>query len=175
MPEVKVTKQDGGALTRRPEAYFPAFPFGLFGANPFGLMKRFTEEMDRAFSNFGTSFGTSLGSGPEIDLWAPPLEVKHKGGDFIVTVELPGIPKEDVKVEVIEDALVVEGEKKMVKEKKEEGFFRTERSYGKFYRSIPLPKGAKTDQIKAELNNGVLEVVIPVPEMKAALRNIPIH
>lgn len=171
MPEVKVTKENGGALTRRPEAYFPAFPFGVFGANPFGLMKRFTEEMDRVFSHFGTT----LGAAPEIELWAPPLEVKHYGGDFVVTVELPGIPKEDVKVEVIEDALVIEGEKKMVKEKKEEGFFRTERSYGKFYRSIPLPKGAKADQIKAELNYGILEVMIPVPEMKTALRNIPIH
>jgi len=167
MPEVKVTKENGGVLTRRPEAYFPTLPFNLFTANPFGIMKRLTEEMDRTFANFGAA--------PEIDLWAPPLEVKHKDGNFIVTVELPGIPKEDVKVEVIEEALVIEGEKKMLKEKKEEGFFRTERSYGKFYRSIPLPKGAKADQIKAELNNGVLEVVIPVPEMKPALRNIPIH
>ena len=61
-----------------------------------------------------------------------------------------------------------------VKEKKEEGFFRTERSYGKFYRSIPLPKGAKPESIKAELTNGILEVVIPVPEVKPALRHIPI-
>jgi len=166
MPEVKVTKENGGALTR-PEVYFPTFPFGLFGANPFGLMKRFTEEMDRTFGNFVAP--------PEFELWAPPLEVKHKEGNFIVTCELPGIPKEEIKVEVIEDALVIEGEKKVVKEKKEEGFFRSERSYGKFYRSIPLPKGAKADLIKAELTNGVLEVVIPVPEVKPALRNIPIH
>jgi HSP20 family protein len=130
-------------------------------------MKRFTEEMDRTFANFTTP--------AEYDLWAPPLEVKHKNGNLIVTVELPGIPKEEVKVEVIEEALVIEGEKKLMKEKKEEGFFRTERSYGKFYRSIPLPKGAKADMIKAELTNGVLEVVIPVPEVKPALRNIPIH
>jgi HSP20 family protein len=166
MPEVNVTKENGGVLTR-PEKYFPTFPFGLFGANPFGLMKRFTEEMDRTFANFGAQ--------PEFDLWAPPLEVTHKEGNFIVTVELPGIPKEEVKVEVIDEALVIEGEKKWMKEKKEEGFFRTERSYGKFYRSIPLPKGAKADQIKAELTNGILEVVIPVPDVKPALRNIPIR
>jgi HSP20 family protein len=158
-------KEYGGVLTR-PEAYFPTLPFGLFGANPFSLMKRFTEEMDRTFANFVT---------PEFELWAPPLEVKHKDGNFVVTVELPGIPKEEVKVEVMDEALVIEGEKKLVKEKKEEGFFRTERSYGKFYRSIPLPKGAKAELIKAELTNGILEVVIPVPEVKPALRNIPIH
>ena len=128
--------KEDGVLTR-PETYFPNLPFGMFGANPFGLMKRFTDEMDRTFANFATP--------AEYDLWAPPLEVKHKDGNFIVTVELPGIPKEEVKVEVMDEALVIEGEKKLVKEKKEEGFFRTERSYGKFYRSIPLPKGAKAD------------------------------
>jgi HSP20 family protein len=167
MPEIIVTKENGGVQTHRPEAYFPTLPFGLFGANPFGLMKRFTEEMDRNFAHFAT--------GPEFELWAPPLEVKHKDGNFIVTAELPGIPKDQVKVEVIDEALVIEGEKKLMKEKKDEGFFRTERSYGKFYRSIPLPKGAKADLIKAELTNGILEVVIPVPEVKPALRNIPIQ
>lgn len=167
MAELKVTKENGGALVPRPEFYFPNFPFGsLLGANPFGLMKRFTEEMDRAFSNFTAP--------QEFDLWAPPLEVTHKDGNLVVIAELPGVPKEEVKVEVIEDALVIEGERKLVKEKKEEGFFRSERHYGKFYRSIALPKGAKADQIKAELNNGILEVTIPVPEMKPALRQIPI-
>ena len=166
MPEIKVTKENGGALTR-PEAYFPAFPFGLFGANPFGLMKRFTEEMDRTFANFAPS--------AEMDLWAPPLEVKHKEGNFIVTCELPGIPKEDVKVEVIEEALVIQGEKKLVKEKKEEGYFRSERSYGKFYRSILLPEGAKTDQTAAQFNNGVLEVTVPIPEVKKTSKEIPVQ
>lgn len=166
MPEVRVAKGNGGALAR-PEVYFPTFPFSLFGSSPFAWMKRFTEEMDRSFASFAAPM--------ETELWAPPLEVKHKNGNFIVTVELPGIPKEEVKVEVIEDALVIEGERKLVKETKEEGYFRSERSYGKFYRSIPLPKGAKADMIKAELTNGVLEVSIPVPEVKPALRNIPIH
>ncbi len=166
MPEIKVTKENGGALTHRPEVYFPTLPFGtLFGANPFGMMKRFTEELDRAFTGFTPA---------EFELWAPPLEVKHKDGNFIVTAELPGIAKEDIKVEVIEESLVLEGEKKKVKEEKGEGYYRSERSYGKFYRSIPLPKGAKADQIKAELTNGILKVVIPVPEVKPALREVPI-
>jgi HSP20 family protein len=168
MPEIKVTKENGGALMNRPEAYFSTFPFGgLFGANPFGLMKRFTDEMDRTFANFAPTV--------EVDLWAPPLEVKHKDGNFIVTAELPGLMKEEVKVEVIDESLVIEGERKRVKEEKGEEFFRSERYYGKFYRSIPLPKGAKAELIKAELTNGVLEVVIPVPEVKPNLRHVPIH
>jgi len=78
-------------------------------------------------------------------------------------------------VDVLEDALVIEGERKLAKEKKEEGFFQTERYYGKFCRTIPLPKGAKAEEIKAELNNGVLEVVIPVPEVKPNTRHVPIR
>ena len=96
MPEIKVTKENGGALMTRPEAYFPTFPFGgVFGANPFGLMKRFAEDVDRTFANFAPPM--------EAELWAPPLEVKHKGGNFIVTAELPGLTKEEVKVEVMDE------------------------------------------------------------------------
>jgi len=166
MTETKLFKENGGAIARRHETCFPNVPFGgLLGANPFGVMKRFTEEMDRVFGNFAA---------PEYELWAPPIEVIQKEGHVLITVELAGIPKEEVKVEVVDEALVIEGERKLEKEKKEEGFLRTERVYGKFYRSIPLPKGAKTEAIKAEMTNGILEVTIPVPELKPALRSIPI-
>jgi len=169
MPEVKVTKENGGALAHRPEVYFPTFPIGgLLGASPFKWMKRFTDEMDRAFAGFTTT------TPAEFELWAPPLEVKHKNGNFVVTAELPGLTKDEIKVEVLDEALVIEGERKREKEEKGEEFYRSERYYGKFYRSIPLPKGAKADQVKAELTNGVLEVIIPVPELKPAARQVPI-
>src|SRR6516225_948826 len=123
MPEMNVTKENGGALMNRPEAHFPTFPFtSLFGANPFGFMKRLTEEMERTLTNFGPPV--------EVDLWAPPLEVKHKDGKFIVTAELPGLTKDEVKVEVIEESLVIEGERKRFKEEKGEECFRSERYYG---------------------------------------------
>lgn len=170
MPEVKVTKETTGPLAYRPEAYFPTVPFGSllsaapFTTAPFNMMKRFSEEFDRMFGAFV----------PPAEIFAPPLEVKHVAGVFTVTAELPGVAIGDIKVEVIEDALVIEGEKKTLKEEKGEGFFRTERAFGKFYRSIPLPKGAKTDLVKAEFVNGILTVVIPVPEVKPALRSVPI-
>ena len=168
MPEIKVHKENGGLVAHRPEVLFPApFTGGLFGANPFSLMKRLSDEMDRAFATFGPP-------ATELEVWLPPIEVKEKKGFLIIALDLPGIPKDQVKVEVIEEALVIQGERKFVKEEKEEGFFRTERNYGKFYRSIPLPKGAKPEQIKAEMTNGVLEVVIPVPELKPHLREVPI-
>lgn len=168
MSQVLVEKKNGGAVTYRPEAFFPTFPpLNLFGASPFRLMKRLTEEMDRTFTGFTPA--------AEVELWAPALEMRHKNGNFVVTAELPGLAKEEIKVEVIENALVVEGERKREKEDKGEGYYRSERYYGKFYRSIPLPKGAKTELIKAELTNGILEVVIPVLEAKPATREVPIH
>ena len=170
MPEVKVTKPDAGRLVRRPDPFFPTFPFGggLFGASPFTLMRRIADEMDRACAKL-------LPSKEEPYLWAPALEVTEKEGNFMVTLELPGLKKEEVKVEVTEEAIVVTGERKFLTEEKENGFFRTERSYGEFYRSIPLPKDAKIDLIKAELNNGVLHITVPVPPpTKAAVKQVPI-
>jgi HSP20 family protein len=62
--------------------------------------------------------------------------------------------------------VAISGERKFEKEEKEEGYFRSERSYGSFYRLVPQPKGAKIDNVKADLNNGVLTIVVPVPEAK---------
>jgi len=92
-----------------------------------------------------------------------------------MTAELPGLKKEDVKVHIDGDTLVVEGERKQEKEEKREGYYHSERSYGKFYRSIQLPEGAKLDQTSAQFNNGVLEVSVPIPESKPARKEIPVQ
>jgi HSP20 family protein len=167
MNDVKITKP--GAVTRRYETMFPTFPFGggLFNTSPFNFMRRMTEEMDRACARF-------IPGVAEPEFWAPVLEVTEKEGNFIATLELPGLKKEEVKVEVIEEGLAISGERKMEKEEKEEDYFRSERRYGSFYRIVPLPKGAKVDNVKAELHNGVLTVTIPVPEVKANVKQIPV-
>ena len=172
MSEVKVKKPEinnPGVSLRRPEPFFPSFPFGgaLFGASPFSLMRRITDEMDRACSKF-------LPAKEEPYLWAPALEVTEKNGDFIATLELPGLKKEEVKVEVTDEAILVTGERKLEKEEKEEGYFRSERTYGEFYRTIPLPKDAKIDRIKAELNHGVLRISVPVPPTKTNVKTVEI-
>lgn len=101
--------------------------------------------------------------------------MKQKEGKLLVTAELPGLKKEDVKVHIEGDTLVVEGERKQEKEEKREGYYHSERSYGKFYRSIPLPEGAKGDQVVAQFNNGVLEVTVPVPEVKPKRQEVPVQ
>jgi HSP20 family protein len=80
---------------------------------------------------------------------------------------------EDVKVEALDDALVIQGERKFEHEEKRKGVFRSER-YGRFYREIPLPEGASADEAKAHFKNGVLEIELPVPERKSKRREIPI-
>lgn len=148
----------------------PLAPFDLFRTNPFSLLRRMTEEMDRVFQEVGLERAGGNGVG-----WSPAIEVSQREGKLIVSAELPGLEPKDVKVEVQNDSLVIEGERKFEHEETERGMRRTERQYGMFYRSIPLPEGAKAEQAQATFRNGVLEISIPVPEQKSARRTIPIE
>lgn len=171
MAEVKVKKEaskEKGELVPWPGFEMPLFRGGFFNVNPFALMKRFVEEMDHAFDRMG------LGT-PEAAFWSPTVEVKELDGKLRVSAELPGLQKEDIKVEVTEENVVLEGERKQEKEEKKEGYYHSERSYGRFYRSIPLPEGAEVDKASAEFTNGVLEVLIPVPKVEHKRREIPVH
>jgi HSP20 family protein len=96
-------------------------------------------------------------------MWAPQIEVLENEKTLTVRADLPGLNKEDINVEIKDDFLVVSGERKLEEEEKREGFYRSERNYGSFYRAIPLPEGAKMDNAKATFVNGVLEVNIEVP------------
>jgi HSP20 family protein len=132
-------------------------------------MRRFTEEMDRAF---GGGFGLWPAFGETG--WAPPIEVRERDGKLEVIAELPGLNKEDVQVECNDGEIVIQGEKRREKESDEGGVRRSERVYGRFYRQIPLPDGAEADKAKAEFKNGVLQVQIPISEQKQKSRQIPI-
>lgn len=165
---VKNPKQERQELSRVLGFETPLFRGSLFTVNPFALIRQFTEDMDRFF-------GQTTGAAAEGAAWIPAIEVKEKEGKLLVNAELPGVKKEDVKVHIDGDTLIVEGERKQEKEEKREGYYHSERSYGKFYRSIPLPEGAKTDQTAAQFNNGVLEVSVPIPEAKAQRQDIPVQ
>jgi HSP20 family protein len=87
---------------------------------------------------------------------------------------LPGLKPEEMKVEVTDDAIVIEGERRHETEGKEGGRWHSERRYGHFYRAIPLPDGADADQIRAEFRNGELHVTVPVQQSQSKRRQIPI-
>lgn len=180
MAEVKVNKpsqekqseeQRGRGLARRSDfpSLFMMSPREFFQQSPFSLMRRFSEEMDRAFGGFFRE------PSAEMPMWAPAVEVREHNGSLVVYAELPGLNKDDVKVEATEDGLVIRGERKREHEEKREGMYRSERSYGQFYRLIPLPEGANLDQVKATFNNGILEITIPVAAAEQKRREIPIE
>ena len=133
-------------------------------------MRRMTEEMDRVIQEFGLERDSGNRAG-----WSPAIEVSERDGKYNVRAELPGLSPDDVRVEVVNDALVIQGERKVEHEEKDGGVQRTERQYGLFYRSIPLPEGAELEHANARFQNGMLEVTIPVPQQKENRRPIRIE
>jgi HSP20 family protein len=130
------------------------------------FMRRLAEEMNRAF---GFKPGFLALTEPYVGGWSPDIEIFEHDNTLFVRVDLPGLAKENVKVQVVHDELTIEGERKLEKEETKEGFYRTERTYGAFYRRIPLPEYVKAEAAQATFKNGVLEVAIPtipVPEVK---------
>ena len=96
-------------------------------------------------------------------LWTPQIETFQRGNEFVVRADLPGLSRDDVKVDVTDDSITLQGERREEHEEDREGYYRSERTYGSFYRVVPLPEGALTDSAKAQFNNGVLEIVLQAP------------
>jgi len=93
--------------------------------------------------------------------WMPAVDVFEKEDRFVVKAELPGMKEEDIDVSVIGDTLSIKGEKKTETEIKDENYYRCERSYGSFYRSIPIPSNVDANKIEASFEDGILEVALP--------------
>ena len=117
------------------------------------------EDWQRQLEEFmGRSFGRwTDGEGG----WMPSIDVFEKDGKLMVKAELPGMKEEDIDVSVSDNSLIIRGEKKSESEVNEENYYRSERSYGSFYRSIPLPSKVEADKIEANFEDGVLEVSLP--------------
>jgi HSP20 family protein len=147
-------------------------PSDFFSMNPFSIMRRMQDEMDRVF---GSAFaGGKAGQGTRA--WAPAIEVSEREGNYVVSAELPGLRAEDVNVELSDDSLVIEGERRHEHEENQGGVHRSERSYGQFYRAVPLPLGVKADQAQADFKDGVLEIKMPLSQQQQhQRRRIPIQ
>jgi HSP20 family protein len=160
-------RQRSGQLSRRES--WPSF-------TPFGVMRRFADEMDRMFEDFGfpsmERFGrTSWG----LEGFSPQVDIFERDNKLVVRADLPGMTKDDVTVEVTDDAVVIQGERKYEHEENEGGVYRSERGYGSFHREIPLPEGVKTENTTANFNNGVLEVTFDAPQTAKNRKRIEIQ
>jgi HSP20 family protein len=172
------TSPRSGYLMRRGEYPFGLSTFDPFRSNPFSFMRRMTEEMDRLFQDVNMDWEGHQGSQALQDrdtAWAPAIEVSQNEGKLTVQCELPGIDAKDVKVEITNDALILQGERRSEREGNERGMHRSERQYGSFYRAISLPEGADAEHATARCQNGLLEVTIPTPQHREERRSIPIE
>src|SRR5262245_17142292 len=184
---VRGQEQPGSAGLSRRQGSAPVLGTGAF-ANPFAAMRRWSDDMDRLFQDFGfglgfrrspfrelAALGGRLGS-DESDIadWSPQVEAFRRGDKFVVRADLPGMKKDDVTVEVENNTLTISGERADEHEEDREGYYRSERSYGQFYRAIPLPEGVNADQCEATFKDGVLEVSLKAPQQREKSKQIPI-
>ena len=102
--------------------------------------------------------------------WVPEMDLVETDDSYLLKADLPGMKQEDVSIEAGDGMLTISGERKLEYERKEKGFFRLERSFGKFSRSLTLPDGVDPDKIAASFHDGVLEVTIPKPEQRKPRR-----
>jgi len=121
---------------------------------------------DRINRIFNESFGRSRDLEDDVSLydWRPPVDIYETDAGIVLKVELPGVNKDDVSVEIKDNVLTLKGERLLDPEIKDEHYYRKERSFGKFNRSFSLQEPIKPDLIKASFKEGVLTVEIPKPE-----------
>jgi HSP20 family protein len=121
-------------------------------------------DFDRFFEEGLTPPARFFGEVP----WMPTLEVVEREGHLLAKLDLPGIKREEVTVTFTDEGLTIEGERKHEEEEKKTDWYRSERTYGKFVRTIPLPAGVNPAEIKATFEKGVLEVKVPLPAAAVA-------
>jgi HSP20 family protein len=161
------------AISRRRQSGqmgLPLTAFDMLRMTPFSLFRRMTEEFDRALQPL-LSEDQASGS----IAWTPRVEVSEQDQTYRILAELPGLSPNDVRVEVEDDALVLQGERQVEREGNEGGIRRSERQFGFFYRRIPLPEGAKPEEAKAKFHDGILEITVPAPDQQTKRRQIQIE
>jgi HSP20 family protein len=134
---------------------------------PRAFMRRVFRDFDRFFET-GDWPVARLGK-PFADIaWMPPVEAFERDHRLTVRVELPGMKREEIEVTFTEGGLTIEGERKLENEEKKNEWYRNERTYGKFVRTVPLPEGVNGTDIKATFEGGLLEIKVPLPKAPAA-------
>jgi HSP20 family protein len=126
-------------------------------------------EMNRLFN---TVFDTPApnGNGGTLRRWMPAMDLVESGDHFVLRADLPGLAEGDVKIELEDTTLTISGEREAEHEAKDEGYYRLERAFGSFARTLQLPKGIDPEGVTASFDRGVLEVRIPKPEQRKPRR-----
>jgi HSP20 family protein len=144
-----------------------------YTSGPFAVMRQMQNEMDHWFERMGLGRGWTSPSSwmsrtaEHIGDWMPAVDAFQRGNEFVIRADVPGMTRNDLTVEVGDETVTIRGERKQEQSDEREGMYWSERSYGSFSRTIPLPPGTITDSAKANFHNGVLEVVMQAPSQEA--------
>jgi HSP20 family molecular chaperone IbpA len=122
------------------------------------------EQVKTALNTLLENFGRTIETATEAGKFMPSIEVFEREGQFVVRTDLPGLTAEELTIEIEDFTLVIKGERRYEEEGQEGRFYFSERRYGRFSRSIPLPEGVDVDSARAEFRNGVLEVAMNAPQ-----------
>jgi HSP20 family protein len=163
--------QEGSMAKRQRSSVFgsPLTPQEMLRMSPFSLLGRITEEFDRILQPFLSESETANIA------WVPTVEISQLDGTYHILAELPGLSPNEVRVEVDDDAVILQGERQVKREANEGGIRRSERQFGMFYRRIPLPEGADPEQAKAKFHDGILEITMSAPNKQTERRQIQVE
>jgi HSP20 family protein len=130
---------------------------------PFRELAALQNEMGRWMNQLAGEIGAEPGDG-QSSTWLPAVDVWETDAELVLSFDLPGIPEDKIAVELDDNILTVTGERERTQEHSSDRFYRFERRYGQFSRSVTLTSGVNEDDIKAEYKDGVLEIRVPKPE-----------
>ncbi|SRR6266567_824903 len=158
--------------------------YGSLYGGPFSMMRRITDEMDRLFESFGLGrgffpselgqFGRGGGGERTSSPWTPHVDVAEREGKLVISADLPGVKKDDVSVELNGDSVTIQGHRQQESTTNERGYYHSERSYGSFLRTIPLPEGTNTENATATFRDGVLQIELQAPKQESRGRTLEI-
>ena len=131
-------------------------------------MARWERDMERMLGNFFSGrhslFDDRSWPGSSLGIREPSVDLYEEKDHIVVKAELPGMTKDDIQVSISDNVLTIKGEKKKEEEDRDKDYYRSERVYGAFMRSLPLPAEVNSEKVHAAFKNGVLEVRLPKSE-----------
>ena len=132
---------------------------------PVAELNSIQNEMNRLFNTFFEQPAPGRGNGGA-RRWMPAMDLVETADHYVLRADLPGLSDEDVNVQLEDNMLTISGERKAEHESEQEGYYRLERAFGAFSRSLTLPDGVESDGVQAHFDRGVLEIRIPKPAQK---------
>jgi HSP20 family protein len=144
------------------------FAMALIRWEPVAELNTIQNEMNRLFNTFfdqPAQAGRGNGNGT-LRRWLPPMDLVETANHYVLRADLPGLSDGDVNIQLEDNVLTISGERNTEHEDQQEGYYRLERAFGAFSRSLTLPDGVDPDHVQARFDRGVLEITVPKPEQK---------